>query len=152
MVTWHHRVLLPERQLLKQMFMHLVFSYWKLFVEGKLGNLDEENDYYSGICYWLWKFHRMGWLLDATDYKLNGEFAKDGLECLLLLRAACCHPNPHQKPSMRTVLQVLSWETAPLIPLKSPAIIWPALPSSSKESECSLTGIQLASFSEIRGR
>ncbi|KAG6772320.1 hypothetical protein NC652_017182 [Populus alba x Populus x berolinensis] len=134
------------------MFMRLVFSCWKLFVEGKLGNPDEENDYYSGISYWLWKFHGMGRLLDATDYKLNGEFAKDGLECLLLLRVAYCHPNPHQRPFMRTVLQVLSGETTPLIPHESPTIIWPALPSSSKESECSLTGSQLASFSEIKGR
>jgi len=43
-------------------------------------------------------------------------------------------------------------EAAPLVPPESPAIIWPALPSSSKESECSLTVSQLASFSEIRGR
>ncbi|KAL9399732.1 hypothetical protein Peur_008693 [Populus x canadensis] len=105
-----------------------------------------------GFSYWLWEFHRMGRLLDAADHKLNGEFAKDGLECLLLLGVACCHPNPHQRPSMRTVLQVLSGEAAPLVPPESPAIIWPALPSSSKESECSLSESQLASFSEIRGR
>jgi len=85
----------------------------------------------------------MGRFLDVADHKLNGEFAKDGLECLHLLRVPCCHPNPHQRPFMRTVLQVLSGEAAPLIPPESPTIIWPALPSSSKESECSLTGSQI---------
>jgi hypothetical protein len=77
----HHRVLLPEGQLLKQMFMRLVFSWWKLLICGrKPGNPDEENDYNNGISYWLWEFHRTGRLLDAADHKLNGEFAKDGLE------------------------------------------------------------------------
>jgi len=92
-VTWHHRVLQPEGQ--------LFYAFGVLMME----------------------FHRMGRLLDAADHKLNREFAKDGLECLHLLGVACCHPNPHQRPSMRTVLQVLSGEATPLVPPESPAII-----------------------------
>jgi len=118
-VTWHHRVLQPEGQLFYVfgvLMMEVVYG-------KKPGNLDEENDYNNGISYWLWEFHRMGRLLDAADHKLNREFAKDGLECLHLLGVACCHPNPHQRPSMRTVLQVLSGEATPLVPPESPAII-----------------------------
>ncbi|KAK7345161.1 hypothetical protein VNO77_15676 [Canavalia gladiata] len=44
-------------------------------------------------------------------------------------KLACCHPNPYERPSMRTVLQVLIGEAAPpFVVFEKPAFTWPAMP------------------------
>ncbi|KAF2289502.1 hypothetical protein GH714_036691 [Hevea brasiliensis] len=99
--------------------------------------LEEKSDYNSRIVCWVWELHRMGRLLDAADQKLNGEFAEEEMECLLILGLACCNPNPEQRPSMKTVLQVLTGEApVPEVPAEMPAFVWPTMPAPVKESDC----------------
>ena len=120
----------------------------------KPGNQIELNNYNSSIVYWLWELHRNGRILDAVDSRLNMEFAEEGMPCMLVLALLCCHPNPHQRPSIKTVLQELTGEAPPpLVPAEIPAFVWPAKPPSFKgDSGNSLSESQRSPFTELSGR
>ncbi|KAM4072861.1 hypothetical protein ACB094_11G171500 [Castanea mollissima] len=119
----------------------------------KPGNQNEQSDY-NNIVHWLWDLHRQERILDAIDSRLTEEFDEEGMLRMLVLALACCHPNPHQRPSMRTVLQVLTGEVPPpLVPTERPAFVWPAMPPSFKEiAENFSCGSQLSSFTKLTGR
>ncbi|CAK9148455.1 unnamed protein product [Ilex paraguariensis] len=83
---------------------------------------------------WVWELYQMGKIIEAMDSWLNGDFNEEQAECVLRLGLACCHPNPYQRPSMRTALQVLTGEAAPPpIPSEKPAFTWPAMAPSAAE-------------------
>lgn len=134
-----------------------VYAFGVLILEvasgRKPGNQNEENDYNNGIVHWLWELHRKGWILDAADSRLDCKFPEEEMECVLVLGLACCHPNPHLRPSMKLVLQVLSGEAPPPeVPIERPPFVWPAIPPSFGGTDCSLTGSQLTPCSDITGR
>ena len=118
------------------------------------GNQNEQSDYNNNIVHWLWDLHRQERILDAIDSRLTKEFDEEGMLSMLLLALACCHPNPHQRPSMRTVLQVLTGEVPPpLVPTERPAFVWPAMPPSFNEyAENLSSGSQLSPFTKLTGR
>jgi hypothetical protein len=118
------------------------------------GNQNEQNDYNSSIVNWLWELYREGRILDAIDSRLINEIDEEGMFCMLVLALACCHPNPHQRPSMSTVLKVLTGEAPPpLVPTERPVFVWPAMPPSFKENTGnSFTNGQLCPFTELSGR
>ncbi|PRQ44457.1 putative non-specific serine/threonine protein kinase [Rosa chinensis] len=73
------------------------------------------------------------------------------MACELILGLACCCPNPHQRPSMRTVIKVLTREAdSPFSPTEGPAFVWPAKPQSFRET--TLDGSQITTFTELSGR
>ncbi|KAM7263158.1 hypothetical protein ACFE04_000841 [Oxalis oulophora] len=107
----------------------------------------------SSVVDWLWELYRSDRLLDAADQKLEGGFVEEAMASVLLLGLACCHPNPHYRPSMKNVLQVLIGEVpAPLVPAEKPSFVWPAVPPSFKETDDSFLGGQLSNFTELSGR
>ncbi|KAE8125339.1 hypothetical protein FH972_020159 [Carpinus fangiana] len=118
------------------------------------GGFGTHNDYNNGIVYWLWALRREDRILDAVDSKLSGQFDEDEMAGTLVLGLACCHPNPHQRPSMRTVLQVLTGEAPPpLLPAERPDFVWPAMPPSFKEdTDNGFIKSQLTPFTELAGR
>ncbi|KAF5473367.1 hypothetical protein F2P56_009983 [Juglans regia] len=120
----------------------------------KPGNQNEDNDYNNGIVYWLWELYRRERILDAVDSRLAGEFDEQGMVRMLVLGIACCHPNPHHRPSMKTVLQVLTGEAPlPPVPIERPSFVWPAMPPSFKQDpDISLIGGQLSPFTQLTGR
>ncbi|KAF5473368.1 hypothetical protein F2P56_009983 [Juglans regia] len=115
---------------------------------------NEDNDYNNGIVYWLWELYRRERILDAVDSRLAGEFDEQGMVRMLVLGIACCHPNPHHRPSMKTVLQVLTGEAPlPPVPIERPSFVWPAMPPSFKQDpDISLIGGQLSPFTQLTGR
>ena len=135
-----------------------VYAFGVLVLEvlcgRKPGNQNEQNDYNSSIVYWLWELYRKGRILDAIDSRLINEIDEEGMFCMLVLALACCHPNPHQRPSMSKVLKVLTGETPPpLVPTERPVFVWPAMPPSFKENTGnSFTNGQLCPFTELSGR
>ncbi|XP_038697671.1 probable L-type lectin-domain containing receptor kinase S.5 [Tripterygium wilfordii] len=134
-----------------------VYAFGVLVMEvvcgRKPGNQILDSDYSSGIANWLWELYGYGRILDGVDPKLEEEYQVEEVECMLLLGLGCCHPNPHHRPSMKTVLQVLTGEAAPPnVPTKRPNFVWPAMPPSFNASDCSLAGGQLAPFSDMDGR
>ncbi|XP_062226563.1 probable L-type lectin-domain containing receptor kinase S.5 [Phragmites australis] len=77
---------------------------------------------------WTWKLYGEGRALRAVDAALNSEFDPVQVDCAVRLALACCHPNPRQRPSMRTAVQVLiGGATAPEPPFQKPAFVWPPL-------------------------
>ncbi|XP_041026365.1 probable L-type lectin-domain containing receptor kinase S.5 [Juglans microcarpa x Juglans regia] len=121
----------------------------------KPGKQNEDNDYNNGIVYWLWELHRREGILDAVDPRLDGKFDEEGMKRMLVLGLACCHPNPHHRPSMKTVLQVIIGEAPlPPVPNERPAFVWPAMPPSFKQDadDVSLIGSQLSPFTQLAGR
>lgn len=117
----------------------------------KPGSQNHQDDYSCNIVNWVWDLHRKGRIINAADPRLNGDFATEDMERVLILGLACCHPNPHKRPSMKIVLQVLKGEaTAPSVPSERPVFMWPPLPPSFKELDISLG--QLAPFSELSAR
>ncbi|OMO62983.1 hypothetical protein CCACVL1_22540 [Corchorus capsularis] len=134
-----------------------VYSFGVLTLEvvcgRKPGNQSEQNNYNNSIVNWLWEFYRKGRITDAADPKMDGKFEEKEVECVLILGLACCHPNPHYRPSMKTVLQVLLGEAEPpQIPQERPSFVWPAMPPSFSKIDDSLTGSQLTPFTELTGR
>ncbi|RVW81491.1 putative L-type lectin-domain containing receptor kinase S.5 [Vitis vinifera] len=81
---------------------------------------------------------------------------KEQAECVLVLALASCHPNPFQRPSMRTALRVLAGEVAPpVIPMDRPAFVWPpAMPPSLNEDleDYPFSGDQNTPSSQLIGR
>ncbi|XP_061356240.1 probable L-type lectin-domain containing receptor kinase S.5 [Gastrolobium bilobum] len=121
------------------------------------GDLCSEDDYKNSIVYWVWKLYGKGTIVSAVDKKMSKEeeIKEEEVESVLVLGLACCHPNPHQRPSMRTVLQVLNGETPPpMVPKERPAFVWPAMPQSFKEGEDTslIQGSATPIFSDISGR
>uniref|UniRef100_A0A7N2LBF0 non-specific serine/threonine protein kinase n=1 Tax=Quercus lobata TaxID=97700 RepID=A0A7N2LBF0_QUELO len=137
-----------------------VYAFGVLVLEvvsgRKPGNQNEQSDYNNknNIVYWLWDLHRQERILDAIDSRLSNEFDEEGMLSMLVLALACCHPNPHQRPSMRTVLQILTGEVPPpLVPTERPAFVWPAMPPSfNEDAENFCSGSQLSPFTKLTGR
>ncbi|CAK9148452.1 unnamed protein product [Ilex paraguariensis] len=83
---------------------------------------------------WVWELYQRAQIIEAMDIRLNGDFNQEQAEYVLRLGLACCHPNPYQRPSMRTALQVLTGEAdPPTIPSQKPAFTWPAMAPSAAE-------------------
>ena len=95
---------------------------------------------------WVWELHGKGQLLEAVDHKLNMEFDKEQIQCLIVVDLWCCHPNPASRPSARKVLNVLNFEAPlPNLPSKfgSPMHKYkfsntsPSLMGSKDQTQCS---------------
>lgn len=114
---------------------------------------ENESNYNNSIVNWLWELYRNGTIMEAADPRMGSLFAEEELKSVLLLGLACCHPNPNQRPSMKTVLKVLTGETSPpYVPTERPAFVWPAMPPSFSDIDYSLTGSQINSLTELTGR
>ncbi|GFY80634.1 concanavalin A-like lectin protein kinase family protein [Actinidia rufa] len=82
------------------------FYFFLKFRGRKPGYQSDENNYSNGIVDWVWELHNLERILEVMDMRLSGNFDRDQAESVLKLGLACCHPNPYQRPSMRTALQV----------------------------------------------
>ena len=98
----------------------------------------------------MWELHKLERILEVMDMRLSGNFDRDQAESVLKLGLACCHPNPYQRPSMRTALQVFTGEVAPPpIPNEKPAFVWPATALSLREDrDYSLAGGQVTPITD----
>lgn len=123
--------------------------------ERKPGIQIEENNYSNRIVEWVWLLHKRDSLMDAIDAEANITFDQEQqVECMLKLGLACCHPNPYERPSMRTVLQVLKGEAyPPPIPRERPVFMWPAMPPTSLNEimDDSLAAGQLSPITTLTG-
>ncbi|KAG7549783.1 Protein kinase domain [Arabidopsis thaliana x Arabidopsis arenosa] len=114
---------------------------------------ENQSNYNNSIVNWLWELYRNETIMDAADPGMGSLFDKEEVKSVLLLGLACCHPNPNQRPSMKTVLKVLTGETSPPdVPTERPAFVWPAMPPSFSDIDYSLTGSQINSLTELTGR
>ncbi|KAK4281808.1 hypothetical protein QN277_013260 [Acacia crassicarpa] len=120
------------------------------------GKVTIENDYKNSVVYWVWEMYGNGKTLDGVDKRIKKEIEGDEerVERVIMLGLACCHPNPHKRPSMKTVSQVLTGEVAPPdVPRERPAFMWPAAPPSFNVHDSSVTSAGLTPpFTQLTGR
>ncbi|KAF3442650.1 hypothetical protein FNV43_RR16566 [Rhamnella rubrinervis] len=118
----------------------------------KAGKQNEHNSYSSSIVLWVWDLYSKGRILEAVDNRLE-VVSEEEMVREVILGLACCHPNPHERPTMRTVLKVLTGEAKPpMVSTEVPAFVWPPMPSFSDYTETGLQGGQLTPFTELTGR
>ncbi|XP_016489150.1 putative L-type lectin-domain containing receptor kinase S.5 isoform X1 [Nicotiana tabacum] len=135
-----------------------VFAFGVLILEvacgRKPGNQNEENIYSNRIIEYVWDLYKIERIVDAIDVRLDRDFDEGQAECVLILGLACCHPNPYERPSMKTALQILTGESVlPIIPAEKPAFVWPArAPSSNEAAGDSLMEGQLTPITVLSGR
>ncbi|XP_010534361.1 PREDICTED: probable L-type lectin-domain containing receptor kinase S.5 [Tarenaya hassleriana] len=134
-----------------------VYAFGVLMLEVVSGKkptyFSKEQNYNNSIVNWLWELYRKGTILRAADPRMEGDFEEEEMKSVLVLGLACCHPNPNQRPSMKTVLKVLTGEMKPPeVPTERPAFVWPAMPPSFSDLDYSLTGTQINSLTELTGR
>ncbi|XP_003581567.1 probable L-type lectin-domain containing receptor kinase S.5 isoform X2 [Brachypodium distachyon] len=88
---------------------------------------------------WTWRLYGEGKSLDAADTVLGGAYNEAQVDCVVRLALACCHPNPRERPSMRTVVQVvIGGAPGPEPPSEKPAFVWPP---SGKQREIELPDV-----------
>ncbi|KAJ1423274.1 Serine/threonine-protein kinase, active site [Sesbania bispinosa] len=133
-----------------------VYAFGVLMLEVVCGRRKLEhkqylNNYNNSIMDWVWELHSEENITDAVDLRLNGDFNKVQARCVLELGLACCHPNPYERPSMRSVMQVLQGETAPpFVHVEKPAFTWPAMaPVLKEELNSHTTGSQNEPITEL---
>ncbi|RHN79265.1 putative protein kinase RLK-Pelle-L-LEC family [Medicago truncatula] len=136
-----------------------IYAFGVLVLEVVCGkrprNMYAQDDYKYSIVYWVWELYEEGKKVSAVDDRISSEEAEtEKVEIVLILGLSCCHPNPHERPTMKTVLMVLNGEASPpMVPIERPAFVWNAMPSSFKQNENgSLISGTLTPFTQLSGR
>ncbi|CAN1141509.1 L-type lectin-domain containing receptor kinase IX.1 [Linum perenne] len=107
----------------------------KPFVELEIEEDDDSDFDTVHIARWVWKLYGRGKLLDGVECKLGGEFDEKQAECLMVVGMWCCHPNPRFRPSIRVVMDVLSFSSPlPNLPIKFPGSSLHSTPSETYSS------------------
>ncbi|KAG6516972.1 L-type lectin-domain containing receptor kinase IX.1-like [Zingiber officinale] len=89
---------------------------------------------------WVWELYGRKMILEAADPRLQGEFDRRQMECLMIVGLWCAHPDPMARPSMKQAISALNFEApfnfeAPLPelpPVKPVPTYGPALPRLSQ--------------------
>ena len=126
--------------------------------EKRPKNMYAQDDYKYSIVYWVWELYGEGKIVSAVDDRIRSEedeidmVEDEKVEIVLLLGLSCCHPNPNERPTMKTVLMVLNGEASPpVVPMEIPAFVWPATSSSFKQNGSLISG-SLTPFTQLSGR
>ncbi|XP_050378927.1 L-type lectin-domain containing receptor kinase IX.1-like [Argentina anserina] len=70
---------------------------------------------------WVWDLYGKGQILEAVDERLRMIYDEKEIKCLMVVGLWCCHPDPTVRPSIRQVINVLSFEAPmPSLPSKLP--------------------------------
>lgn len=86
-----------------------VFAFGMFMLEVDCGrrpisphSLEEEK-----LVDWVSKCWEKGEILKTSDPRLRGNYIAEEMKIILWLGLMCCHNDPHERPSMRQVMQVL---------------------------------------------
>ncbi|KAB1200351.1 L-type lectin-domain containing receptor kinase IX.1 [Morella rubra] len=86
-----------------------------------------EEGYEMGLLQWIWNLYTRADLLSAVDEKLQNEFDKKQVECLMIVGLCCAHPHRNLRLTIRQAIQVLKFEiTMPNLPMETPVPMYPA--------------------------
>ncbi|XWS45041.1 hypothetical protein CRYUN_Cryun15aG0102300 [Craigia yunnanensis] len=119
-----------------------VFSFGVVALEIATGRkaIDPlRQDSEMSLVHCIWHLYESGEHLVAVDERLNAEFDRNQVECLMIVGLWCAHPDSSLRPSIRQVIQVLNFEAElPDLPRKMPVPVY--VPTSSvSSSEPSIT-------------
>ncbi|CAO2840732.1 unnamed protein product [Amaranthus hypochondriacus] len=100
-----------------------------------LQSLEEEN-----LVDWVFQCWENGEILKTIDLRLAGNYNAEEIEFILRLGLMCCSDDPHKRPSMRQVMQVLD-ECNSQYSVKTSTSIMTTLYSASVRSASSIDSI-----------
>ncbi|XP_065869514.1 L-type lectin-domain containing receptor kinase IX.1-like [Euphorbia lathyris] len=70
---------------------------------------------------WVWGLYGEGRLIEAVDPRLNGDFDRNQVECLMIVGLWCVHPDATLRPTMEKAIHVLKFVAPfPDLPSKFP--------------------------------
>ncbi|KAF7134568.1 hypothetical protein RHSIM_Rhsim08G0018000 [Rhododendron simsii] len=74
---------------------------------------------------WVWSLYGQGQLCEAVDKDLTMEYDELQAERLMLVGLWCCHPDHNLRPSIRQVINVLTFEAPlPVLPSQMPVPVY----------------------------
>ncbi|KAG6516967.1 L-type lectin-domain containing receptor kinase IX.1-like [Zingiber officinale] len=93
----------------------------------------------------VWELYGRNKILESADARLQGEFDRRQMECMMVVGLWCAHPDPKARPSMKQAISVLNFEAPlPELPPAMPVPTYcPTLPRLSSEA-------QMNSINDIR--
>ncbi|KAI3723711.1 hypothetical protein L2E82_35468 [Cichorium intybus] len=98
---------------------------------------------------WVWELYGTGTLLEAADPRLGSDYEEEEVKRLMIVGLWCVHPDPHLRPPMSKVIQVLKYEASlPILPSKMPVASYLFYPMSTSFGIASI--IQTQSSSRAR--
>jgi hypothetical protein len=84
-----------------------------------------EKDSDIGLVQWVWNLYGRRDLLLAVDEKMQNEFDKKQVECLMIVGLWCTHTDRNLRPSIRQAIQVLNFDaTTPNLPIQIPVPLY----------------------------
>ncbi|KAK1303941.1 putative L-type lectin-domain containing receptor kinase S.5 [Acorus calamus] len=98
-----------------------VFAFGVFAMEVVCGRVTyDQHEECPYIVDWLWHHHSSGLITSAVDRRLENVDVEEARR-VLVLSLACCHTNHRMRPTIKTVLRVLSGEDpVPVVPLVRP--------------------------------
>lgn len=99
----------------------------------------------TSLVHWIWHLYEIGEHLLAIDERLNTEFDRDQVDCLMIVGLWCAHPDSSLRPSIRQAIQVLNFETdLPELPRIMPTPVYvPTASVSSSEPSITTSSLQI---------
>ncbi|KAL8170874.1 hypothetical protein V2J09_022678 [Rumex salicifolius] len=74
---------------------------------------------------WVWDLYGKGIIVEAVDYRLEGEFDERQAECLMIVGLWCSHPDASCRPSIKQAITTLNFETPlPSLPPQLPVPVY----------------------------
>ncbi|KAK9902600.1 hypothetical protein M0R45_001533 [Rubus argutus] len=91
-----------------------MFSFGVVALEIACGRRTyHDGEFHLPLFRWVWHLYLEGNLLDAADERLEMDFDRNEMECLLIVGLWCTHLHPRERPKAGQVIKVLQLE-APL--------------------------------------
>ncbi|PRQ17220.1 putative protein kinase RLK-Pelle-L-LEC family [Rosa chinensis] len=92
-----------------------VYSFGVVLLEVACGRrpieMGAEEEEEAVLIDWVRELYSKGRVREAADQRIKGEYDEEEVEVVLKLGLACCHPDPHKRPSMKEIAAILVGET-----------------------------------------
>ncbi|KAH7852484.1 hypothetical protein Vadar_025366 [Vaccinium darrowii] len=77
------------------------------------------------IIEWVWSLYGKGQIFEVVDKDLTMKYDEHQIERLMLVGLCCCHPDHNLRPSIRQVINILTFEAPlPILPSQMPVPIY----------------------------
>lgn len=125
-----------------------VYSFGVVALEIATGRKSVDPMYQSlemSLVEWVWDLYGRGQVVEAMDERLQVDFDRKQVECLLVVGLWCAHPDRSLRPTIRQALQALNFEAAvPVLPNKMPVAVYhaPSPPSVNSGEPVITSSIQ----------
>ncbi|XP_062000886.1 L-type lectin-domain containing receptor kinase IX.1-like [Rosa rugosa] len=112
-----------------------IFSFGVVALEIACGRKTyQDGGYHVPLFRWVWQLFLAGNILDAADERLEMNYDRNEMKCLLIVGLWCTHPNNKERPKAGQVMEVIQHK-APLPELPYDMHNYPELPQPQYQSQ-----------------